>query len=95
MLCGHGERKSPAALKALTLRFPTFSILGGEELLFFYPNKLLPNAGWGLQGGEQPQGLLSLLCDEIVSPLFWVPPFLYHGNVATNQLKWQYDDKLV
>lgn len=22
-------------------------------------------------------------------------PFLYHGNVATNQLKWQYDDKLV
>lgn len=83
----------------VTLLVPKFSIFPGIARFSEGCGKLLPNVRgaqavweqrcWGaplLREGCTAPGLLSLVLGS---------PFLYHGNVATNQLKWQYDDKLV
>lgn len=45
-------------------------------------------------GGARAPGFAVPAPPEIASLVLGYP-VLYHGNVATNQLKWQYDDKLV
>lgn len=88
------------SLKAvLTLLVPEFSIFPGIAGFPEGCGKLLPNVRGAGAAWEQRCWGAPLLCEGRTAPrllsLVLGSPFLYHGNVATNQLKWQYDDKLV